>query len=118
MLAERLAAELDSPHLLKSILIPASSRPSIRSGDLAELPANSNSNFRIRRSPIAIACHTEQGHARRGRQPGLGRPLLSVPDERFYAVLKAGDEWRMSAEWQGETSLMLRPSGAGDDDGR
>ena len=42
--------------------------------------------------------------------------FLSIPSGRFYAVLKAGDDWRVSAEWQGETSLMLRAGGAGDDD--
>ena len=37
--------------------------------------------------------------------------FVSVPDGRFYAVLKHGEQWRLSAEWQGETSLTLRPGG-------
>ena len=40
--------------------------------------------------------------------------FLTVPSGRFYAVLKSGDDWRVTAEWQGETSLMLRAGGAGD----
>jgi len=41
--------------------------------------------------------------------------FLTVPTGRFYAVLKAGDDWRVSGEWQGEANLMLRAGGAGDD---
>ena len=43
--------------------------------------------------------------------------LVTIPDGRYYAVLKSGEDWRVSAEWRGETSLMLRASGADNDDG-
>ena len=37
--------------------------------------------------------------------------LVQVPGGRFYAVLRSGDTWRLTAEWQGEASLTLRPGG-------
>ena len=37
--------------------------------------------------------------------------LLQVPGGRFYAVLRSGDTWRLTAEWRGEASLTLRPGG-------
>ena len=40
--------------------------------------------------------------------------LLKVPEGRYYAVLRFGETWRLTAEWRGEESLTLRP---GSDDG-
>ena len=40
--------------------------------------------------------------------------MISIPDERYYVVLSSGDDWRLSAEWQGDASLMLRPGGTDD----
>ena len=37
--------------------------------------------------------------------------LVNVPDGRYYAVLRAGSDWRLTAEWRGEASLALRPGG-------
>ncbi len=34
--------------------------------------------------------------------------FVSVPEGRYYAVLKS-TEWRLSAEWNGEATLALRP---------
>ena len=40
--------------------------------------------------------------------------FTTVPDGRFYASLKSGDTWRLSAEWRGEATITLYPGG---DDG-
>ena len=37
--------------------------------------------------------------------------FTNLPDGRFYAVLKSGDTWRLTAEWRGEASLTLHPGG-------
>ena len=37
--------------------------------------------------------------------------FASMPTGRFYAVLKSGETWRLTAEWQGEASLTLYPGG-------
>ena len=37
--------------------------------------------------------------------------FADVPDDRFYAVLKSGDTWRLTGEWQGEASMILYPGG-------
>ena len=41
--------------------------------------------------------------------PGWVGQLTNIPDERVYAVLRSGDTWRLTAEWQGEPSLTLYP---------
>ena len=35
--------------------------------------------------------------------------FVTVPVGRYYAVLRAGEAWRLTAEWNGESSLALRP---------
>jgi hypothetical protein len=35
--------------------------------------------------------------------------FVTAPKGRYYAVLSSGNTWRLSAEWQGEASLALRP---------
>jgi hypothetical protein len=91
----------------------------IRSGDLRDIPAT----LELELSHPAFADRDLFLTLNKAMPDESGNPvwvgyLVTVPDERFYAVLKAGDEWRVSAEWQGETSLTLRPGGVGDDDGR
>jgi hypothetical protein len=117
--AERLAAEMNLAALVEIDPDTGVVSAVIRSGDLAEVPAVlefelSHPAFADRDRLVILnkAMPDESGNS-----VWVGH-LVTVPDERFYAVLKAGDEWRVSAEWQGETSLTLRPSGVGDDDGR
>jgi len=91
----------------------------IRSGDLKEIPAT----LEFELSHPAFADRDRLLTLNKAMPDESGNPvwvghLVTVPDERFYVVLKSGDEWRVSAEWQGETSLMLRPGGVGGDDGR
>ena len=40
--------------------------------------------------------------------------VVTVPDGRWYLVLRAGDDWRLSGTWNGTSSITLRPSRAGD----
>ena len=37
--------------------------------------------------------------------------FVTIPSGRYYAVLRAGEAWRLTAEWHGESSLTLRPGG-------
>jgi hypothetical protein len=89
----------------------------MRSGDLAEIPAQ----LEFELSHPAFADRDRLITLNKAMPDADGNPvwvghLLSVPDERFYAVLSSGDEWRLSAEWQGDASLMLRPGGTSSDD--
>lgn len=43
--------------------------------------------------------------------------FVSVPDGRWYLVLRAGDEWRLNTTWSGGTSVRLLPASAGADSG-
>jgi hypothetical protein len=114
--AERLASELG----LAAIIAIDSSTGVIsaimRSGELDEIPATldfelSHPAFADRDQAITLtkAMPDEQGNPR-----WVGH-FVSVPQGRFYAVLKSGDTWRLTAEWHGEASLTLRSGG---DDGR
>ena len=114
--AERLASELG---LAAIVAIDSSTgvvSAVMRSGELAEEPAVldfelSHPAFAERDQAITLtkALPDEQGNPR-----WVGH-FVAVPQGRFYAVLKAGDTWRLTAEWHGEDSLTLR---SGSDDGR
>ena len=87
----------------------------LRSGDLSNSPATLDfelSHPAFANRDIKITLSRAQPDAD-GNPVWVGH-LVSVPQERFYAVLRAGDTWRLTAEWQGEASLTLQPSG---DDG-
>jgi len=88
----------------------------IRSRDLPEVPATLD--FEL--SHPAFAERDQQVTLNKAMDDAEGNPVwvghfVNIPTGRFYAVLKSGDTWRLSADWQGETSLTLR---AGGDDGR
>ncbi len=34
--------------------------------------------------------------------------LVSVPDGRWYVILRSGDDWRLTGTWTGESTLELR----------
>ena len=44
--------------------------------------------------------------------------LLDVPEGRRYIVLRAGDEWRLNADWSGAEDIRLLPASAGATSGR
>ena len=84
----------------------------MRSGELADVPATlefelSHPAFAERDQAITLA---------KAMPDTAGNPVwvghfTSVPTGRFYAVLKSGETWRLTAEWQGEASLTLYPGG-------
>ena len=84
----------------------------IGAGDLDVLPATlefelSHPAFAERDQAITLA---------KAMPDAAGNPVwvghfTSVPAGRFYAVLKSGETWRLTAEWQGEASLTLYPRG-------
>ena len=86
----------------------------IQSSDLPEIPATLD--FEL--SHPAFADRDQHITLNKAMADADGNPVwvghfITIPAGRFYAVLKSGDEWRVSAEWQGETSLMLRAGGDG-----
>ena len=113
--AERLAAEMG---LAAAVEIDHETRvitAVIRAGELAEVPATLD--FEL--SHPAFADRDRHITLNRAMADDDGNPvwvghLVSMPSGRFYAVLKSGDAWRVTAEWQGETSLVLRAGGTGD----
>lgn len=117
--AERLASELDLAAFVEIDPVSGAVSAVMRSGDLRDVPATLD--FEL--SHPAFANRDQRITLNKAMPDTDGNPVwvghfVTVPNERFYAVLNSGDEWRLSAEWQGESSLTLRPGGAGDDDGR
>ncbi len=117
--AERLASELGLAAIVEIDTATGAVSAVMRSGDLPDVPAALD--FEL--SHPAFANRDQRITLNKAMPDADGNPVwvghfVAVPNERFYAVLNSGDEWRLSAEWQGESSLTLRPGGAGDDDGR
>ncbi len=117
--AERLASELDLAALVEIDAVTGVVSAVMRSGDLPEIPAE----LEFELSHPAFADRDRLITLNKAMPDANGNPvwvghLISVPNERFYAVLRSGDDWRLSAEWQGDASLMLRPGGTGDDGSR
>ena len=117
--AERLASEMNLTALVEIDPDTGVVSAVIRSGDLADVPATLDLEF----SHPAFAARDKLITLNKAMPDASGNPVWvglfsKIPDERFYVVLKAGDAWRLSAEWRGETSLTLRPGGVGGDDGQ
>jgi hypothetical protein len=117
--AERLASEMNLAALVQIDPDTGVVSVVIRSGDLTEIPAALDLEF----SHPAFADRDQLVTLNRAMPDASGNPVWvghfsRVPNERFYVVLKADNAWRLSSEWQGETSLTLRPGGVGGDDGR
>lgn len=113
--AERFAAELDLAALLEIDPETRVVKAVVRSRDLPEVPAT----LEFELSHPAFADRDLRLTLNKALPDADGNPvwvgnLAKLPSGRFYAVLKSGDSWRVSAEWQGETSLMLRAGGNGD----
>jgi len=114
--AERLASELGLAAIVEIDATTGTVSAAMRSGDLDIEPAT----LEFELSNPAFAERDQQITLHKAMSDADGNPVwvghfVTVPDERFYAVLKSGDDWRLSAEWQGDASLTLRPGGAGDD---
>jgi hypothetical protein len=113
--AQRLASEMN---LAAAIDIDPESgivTAVIRSGALDDVPGS----LEFELSHPAFADRDEAVTLTKALPDGDGNPVwvghfVTLPEGRYYAVLRSGDAWRLSTEWQGETSLMLR---AGGDDG-
>jgi hypothetical protein len=117
--AERLASELNLAAFVEIDSRTGAVSAVMRSGDLADVPASlefelSHPAFADRDLSITL---NKAMPDTAGNHVWVGH-FVSVPNERFYAVLKSGDDWRLSAEWQGDASLTLRPGGNGDDGSR
>ena len=110
--AERFASEAGIAALVDIDAATGVVTATLRSGDLGHVPATldfelSHPAFADR--DVSIELNRAQPDAE-GNAVWVGH-LLAVPGGRFYAVLRSGDTWRLTAEWQGEASLMLRPGG-------
>jgi len=111
--AERLASELNLAALVEIDSETGMVSVVMRSGDLESIPAA----LQFELSHPAFAERDRLITLNKAMPDANGNPvwvghLISVPNERYYAVLRSGDDWRLSAEWQGDASLMLRPGGA------
>ncbi len=116
LLAERFAAERNVSALVEIDPDTRMVRAVVRARDLANVPATLD--FEL--SHPAFVDRDQKITLNKAMDDGDGNPVwvghfLTVPTGRFYAVLKAGDDWRVSGEWQGEANLMLQAGGAGDD---
>ncbi len=83
----------------------------MRSGDLVDAPATldfemSHPAFADRDHRITLNKAMPDAD---GNDVWVGH-FVTMPEGRYYAILKSA-EWRLSAEWDGDASLMLRPGG-------
>ncbi len=112
ILAQRLASELGLAALVDIDAQTGAVAAVMRSGRLDDVPAS----LEFELSHPAFADRDRVIMLSKAQPDAEGNPVwvghfVTVPKGRFYAVLKSGDAWRLSAEWQGETSLVLRPGG-------
>ena len=110
--AERFASELGLAALLDIDLATGVVRAVMRSGDLDDVPVSldlelSHPAFAERDLALSL---TKALPDEAGNPVWVGH-LVTKPAGRYYAVLRAGDAWRLTAEWNGESSLTLRPGG-------
>jgi len=110
--AQRLASELGLAAIVDIDSTTGAVSAVMRSGDLESIPVVlefelSHPAFADRDQLITLnkAMPDEDGN------PVWAGHFVMVPEGRFYAVLRSGDTWRLTAEWQGEASLTLRPGG-------
>ena len=117
--AEQLANELDLAALLAFNLDTGAVSAAIRAGALDETPAVLELEF----THPAFANRDQLITLHQAQPDAEGNPVWSgyfveIPDGRWYVTLRSGDAWRLSGEWQGQTSLRMRPADAGYDGGR
>ena len=112
--AARLASELGLAAVIDIDTQTGAVAAVMRAGDLDELPATLDFEM----SHPAFADQDRAITLNRAMPDAQGNPqwvghFVSVPNGRYYAVLKS-TEWRLSGEWRGEATLTLRPE---NDDG-
>ncbi|MBT8082930.1 MAG: FixH family protein [Gammaproteobacteria bacterium] len=110
--AERFASQLGLAALLDIDLETGVVRVVMRSGDLVEGPPLLN----LELSHPAFADRDLALTLNKAPPDENGNPVwvghfVTIPAGRYYAVLRAGEAWRLTAEWNGESSLTLRPGG-------
>jgi hypothetical protein len=110
--AQRFASEAGLAALIDVDRNTGSVSAVMRSGDLDVVPAT----LEFELSHPAFADRDQSIMLSKAMPDAEGNPVwvghfASVPAGRFYAILKSGDTWRLTAEWHGEASLTLRPGG-------
>ncbi len=113
--AQRLASELGLAALVSIDRKTGSVEAVMRAGQLPAAPPT----LEFELSHPAFADRDEAITLNRAMPDSEGNLVwvghfVAVPSGRFYAVLRSGDSWRLTADWNGEPSLTLRPGG---DDG-
>ncbi len=106
--AARLASELGLAAAVDIDLATGAVTVVMRSGDLEETPAQ----LEFEMSHPAFAERDQLITLNKAMPDAEGNPVwvghfVSVPEGRYYAVLKSSD-WRLSAEWNGDAVLTLR----------
>ena len=117
--AERLANELNLAALLTIDLDTGAVSAAMRAGVLDEAPAVLELEFThpaFANRDQLITLHRAQPDA--GGNPIWSGHFVEVPDGRWYVTLRSGDAWRLSGEWQGQTSLTMRPADSENDERR
>lgn len=117
--AEQLARELQ---LLARIDIDTRSgavTAAIPVGKLQTAPASLQLEF----SHPAFADRDQRIALNRAPPDAAGNPVwsghfASVPAGRWYVSLASNEDWRLSAEWQGESQITLRPADTADAESR
>ena len=110
--AERFAAERGLAALVEIDRRSGAVMAVIRAGRLEAAPASLD--FEL--SHPAFAERDRAIVLNKALPDDAGNPVwvghfVTVPEGRFYAVLKSGEDWRLTGEWRGESSLTLRPGG-------
>ena len=110
--AERFASELGLAALLDINLATGTVRAVMRSGDLDDVPVSLD----LELSHPAFADRDVAVPLTKALPDNDGNPVwvghfVTIPTGRYYAVLRADEAWRLTAEWNGESSLTLRPGG-------
>lgn len=117
--AEQLASELGLAALLDINVGTGAISVAMQSGALALVPPRLELEFahpafaeRDQLLPLHLAQPDAEGN------PVWSGHFVTVPHGRWYVMLRSGDDWRVSGEWQGEAQLTLHPAGGDHDNGR
>ena len=117
--AEQLATELNLAARVDIDLETGAISAAMKSGGIETMPAT----LELELSHPAFADRDQLIALHRAPPDAAGNPVwsghfVSVPDGRWYVTLSSGEDWRLSAEWHGETRITLRPAETAHDDGR
>ena len=116
VVAEQRAALLGLAFRLDVDLSSGAASVTLVDGDDDAVPATLQLDF----EHPAFADRDQQLVLHRALSDADGNPVWAghfviAPQGRWYAILRAGTDWRIASEWQGQAQLILR---AGDDEGR